>query len=172
MTVAAAPMPAGDEQPAVLRLWDRRAAFAPFAVAGSFSVVAGGLLAAAIAAPAPTRHGVWAAAYLVLVLGVGQVVLAAGQLVLAAEPPSTRAVAVTAALFNGGNVAVLIGVITGHIVVFDAGSVLLLVALLLFGYQVRRAARRGWALHLYRLFIATLAVSIPIGLLITSAAAG
>ncbi len=157
--------------PAVLRLWDRRATFGPFAVVGALSVVAGGLLAAAIAAPMPTRHGVWAAAYLVLVLGVGQIVLGAGQALLAAVPPTAQTVAVTAATFNVANIAILAGIVTDHIIVFDAGALLLLVALVLFLHGVRRAARHGWPLHAYRLFTAALIVSIPIGLLVTTAGA-
>ena len=38
----------------------------PFGIVGVVRVVAGGLVAAATA-PAPTEHGGWAAAYLVLV---------------------------------------------------------------------------------------------------------
>jgi heme/copper-type cytochrome/quinol oxidase subunit 4 len=149
-------------------LWDRRAAFGPFALAGAVSVIAGGLLAA-IAAPAPTRHGVWAVAYLVLVLGISQIVLGAGQALLSSTPWGARMVAVTAAAFNVANIAVLVGVITDHIVVFDAGAVLLAVALVLFLHGVRRSARRSWPLYAYRLFIAVLVVSIPIGLLVTTA---
>ncbi len=161
----------GDWQtpPAALRLWDRRTTFEPFAIVGAVSVVAGGLLAAAIAAPAPTRHGAWAVAYLVLVLGVSQIVLGAGQVLLSSTPPTARMVAVTAVAFNGANIAVLVGVVTNQIVVFDAGAVLLIVALVLFLHGVRHCARRGWPLYAYRLFVAVLVVSIPIGLLLTTA---
>jgi hypothetical protein len=155
--------------PAVLGLWDRRAAWVPFVVAGAAGVLAGGLIAAAIAAPAPTRHGVWTVAYLVLVCGVGQIVLGTGQALLAATPPSARMVAATVAAFNTANIAVLAGVITDHIAVFDAGAALLIVALVLFLSAVRRGARRGWPLHGYRLLIAALLVSIPIGMLLTTA---
>lgn len=152
------------------RLWDRRVAIAPFAVTGAIGVLAGGLLAAAIAAPAPTRHGVWAAAYLVLVLGVAQIVLGVGQAVLAAQPPTARGAAVTAALFNGANIAILVGIVTDRILLFDAGSVLLLLTLVLFLHGVRHSARPGWALYAYRGLVALLMVSIPIGLLITTTA--
>ncbi|HEU4362374.1 MAG TPA: hypothetical protein VFR27_12830 [Mycobacterium sp.] len=157
-------------RPAVFRLWDRRAVFGPFALPGAISVIAGGSLAAAIAAPAPTRHGVWAAAYLVLVLGVGQIVLGIGPALLASTPPSARMVTVTATLFNIANIAILLGIVTNHITVFDAGSLLLLIALALFLHGVWHGARRGWPLYVYRLLVAVLAVSIPIGLLITTAA--
>lgn len=156
--------------PAALRLWDRRAAFLPFAAAGVAGVLAGGLLAAAIAAPAPTRHGVWASAYLVLVIGVGQILLGAGQALLAATPPTARRVAVTAVAYNVANLAILLGIVTGHIIVFDAGSVLLVVALVLFLHGVVHGAQTGWPLQVYRLFVAMLIVSIPIGLVITTAA--
>lgn len=157
--------------PAALRLWDRRAVFGPFAVAGAFSVIAGGLLAAAVAAPAPTRHGVWAAAYLVLVLGVGQLVLGAGQALLAASPPTTRAVTVLVAVFNTANIAILIGIVTEHIIVFDVGAVLLIAALMLCLHGVRQGVHNGWTLYAYRIFIAVLVASIPIGMLLTNVSA-
>lgn len=160
---------AGQTPPAALRLWHRRAVFGPFAVSGAVSVIAGGLLAAAIAAPAPTRHGVWAVAYLVLVLGVGQIILGAGQALLAPTPPTERVVTVTAVAFNAANIAVLIGIVADHVIVFDAGSTLLLVALVLFLRGVRRGTRRGWPLYAYRLFVAVLVLSIPIGVLVTTA---
>lgn len=159
-----------DEQPVALRLWGRREAFAPFAIAGSVGVIAGGLLASVIAAPTPTRHGVWAVAYLVLVLGVGQLVLGAGQALLPAEPASLRAAALTAVLFNTAGLAIMAGVVTGHVAVFAVGAALLFATLLLFLYTVRDAARRTWPLYAYRLFIGALVVSIPIGTFITTAA--
>jgi hypothetical protein len=160
------------QRPAVLALWDQRAAFKPFAVAGAVAIVAGGGLAAAIAAPSPTRHGVWAVAYLVLVLGVGQLVLGAGQALLAAEPLTPGAAALTAAAFNVSGAAIVLGVVTDRIVVFNIGAALLFLVLAWLLYGVRRTARRGWALVAYRGFIAALIVSIPIGMLITTAGRG
>lgn len=154
--------------PTLDRLWDRRAAFTPFAVAGAASVVAGGLVAAAIAAPAPTRHGVWAVAYLVLVLGVSQIALGAGHALLPETPPEARRAVVIAAVFNVANVGVLAGVITGQRIVLGAGCALLVVALGLLLYAVRHGAGRGWALSGYRLIVAVLAVSVPIGLFLST----
>lgn len=160
------------KRPALLRLWDQRATFKPFAVAGAGAIVAGGVLASAIAAPAPTRHGVWAVAYLVLVLGVGQLVIGAGQALLAAAPPTPGRAAITAAAFNVSGAAIVLGVVTDRVVVFEVGSALLFVVLAECLYRVRRSARRGWVLWAYRLFIAALMVSIPIGMLITTAGRG
>jgi len=160
------------KRPVLLQLWDRRAAFKPFAVAGVAAVVAGGGLASAIAAPSPTRHGVWAVAYLVLVLGVGQLVIGAGQALLAAEPPTPGVAAVAAATFNLSGAAIVLGVVTDRIAVFDAGCALLFGVLAWLLYVVRRGARRSWALWGYRAFIAVLTVSIPIGMLVTTAGHG
>lgn len=159
-------------RPALLRLWDQRAAFRPFAVAGAAAIVAGGGLAAAIAAPSPTRHGVWAVAYLVLVLGVGQLLLGAGQALLASEPPPPGSAAAAAVAFNLSGAAIILGVVTDHIVVLDAGSALLFAVLVWLLYGVRRGRRRGWALFGYRAFIAALTVSIPIGMALTTAGHG
>ena len=155
-------------QPAPLRLWDQRAVFRPFAAAGCASIVAGGLLASAIAAPAPTRHGVWSVAYLVLVLGVGQLMLGAGLALLATAPPGRRTVGAIALAFNIAGVAIVLGIVTDHVVVFDAGSALLLGALVVLLSGVRRSTYRGWTLHVYRGLIALLIVSIPIGAYLTT----
>lgn len=155
---------------ALIRLWDRRAVFGPFALAGLTAVLAGGIVAAVIAAPAPTRHGTWAAAYLVLVLGLSQLALGAGQALLAAAPPTPRHTLVTAALFNLANLGVIAGVLSDRVSVLDAGSALLFVALGLFLYGVRRSDGPRWPLFAYRGVLIVLAVSIPIGLLVTTVA--
>ncbi|PQM53442.1 MULTISPECIES: hypothetical protein [Mycolicibacter] len=156
-------------RPALLQLWEQWAAFKPFAVAGASAIVAGGAIAAAIAAPAPTRHGVWAVAYLVLVLGAGQLVIGSGQALLPTTSPSPREATLGAAAFNLSGAAIVVGVVTDHIAVFYAGSGLLFIVLAWWLYRVRRSTRRGWALLTYRLFLAALVVSIPIGMAITTA---
>lgn len=160
----------GQVPAAVTRLWDRRAVFLPFALAGLTAVLAGGIVAAVIAAPAPTRHGTWAAAYLVLVLGLSQLALGAGQALLAAAAPSARHTAVTAALFNVANLGVIAGVLSDRVAVLDAGSALLFVALGFFLYGVRRSDGPRLPLLAYRGVLIVLAVSIPIGLLVTTVA--
>ncbi len=59
---------------------------APAAAVGAASVVVGGLVAA-VTATAPSEHGAWLAAYLVLGCGVAQIALAAGQALLATGSP-------------------------------------------------------------------------------------
>ncbi len=156
-------------RPVVLQLWEQWAAFKPFAVAGATAIVVGGVIAAAIAAPAPTRHGVWAVAYLVLVLGAGQLAIGAGQALLPATSPSPREATLGAAAFNLSGAAIVVGVVTDHVAVFYAGSALLFAVLARWLYRVRRSTRRGWGLLTYRLFLAALVVSIPIGMAITTA---
>ena len=156
-------------RPVLLQLWEQWAAFKPFAVAGATAIVVGGAIAAAIAAPAPTRHGVWAVAYLVLVLGAGQLAIGAGQALLPAISPSPREATLGAAAFNLSGAAIVVGVVTDHVAVFYAGSALLFAVLAWWLYRVRRSTRRGWALLTYRLFLAALVVSIPIGMAITTA---
>lgn len=159
-------------RPLLLQLWQQRAAFKPFAVAGIVAVLAGGALAAAIAAPAPTRHGVWAVAYLVLVLGAGQLAIGAGQALLPTAPPSPREAALSATAFNLSGAAVVVGVVTDRVALFHAGSALLCAVLAWWLYRARRSTRLGCILLAYRLFLAALVVSIPIGMLITTAGRG
>ncbi len=135
----------------------------PFVTVGAACVVCGGLVAAATA-PAPSEHGSWAAAYLVLVAGVTQIALGAGRVLLAPAPAFGRRVAAEFAAWNGGNAAVLAGTLAGTVAAVDAGSVLLVLTLALLAWDVRGARRGGgWWLRLYWLLIGLLLVSVPIG---------
>ena len=107
-----------------------------------------------------------------LVLGVGQLVIGAGQAMLAAKPLAPGMAAVTAAAFNVSGAAIVLGVVTDRLVVFEAGAALLFVVLVWLLYGARRGAQGGWTLFGYRLFLAALIVSIPIGMLITTAGRG
>lgn len=141
----------------------------PFAAVGGACVIAGGLVAAATA-PAPSEHGTWASAYLVLVAGVAQLALGVGQALLAPSPPSRHVVVVECTVWNAGNTAVLAGTLLSLVPLVDAGGVLLVLALSLLTLEVRGAGRRGgWGLRLYRLLVAVVLVSIPIGLLLARA---
>ncbi|GGX98123.1 hypothetical protein [Streptomyces anandii] len=149
---------------------DRRFAMAPFAAPGIACVVAGGLVAAATA-PAPSTHGSWAAAYLVLVAGVAQVALGWGQAALAPRPPARGRVLAQAGTWNLGNAAVLIGTLTGVLTLVDLGGVVLVAGLALLADAVRGGVRHGaqsrrWQLYGFRLLVVVLLVSVPTGLVL------
>ena len=144
----------------------RLSAALPFGVVGGACIVTGGMVAA-VTASAPTEHGTWAVAYLVLIGGVAQIGLGVGQALLAPSPPSWRVVAVEFAAWNAGNAAVIAGTLLGAIPVVDTGGALLVIALGFLAYQVRGSAwRRSWAMRSYWLLIAIVLVSVPVGLVL------
>lgn len=133
-----------------------------FALVGSGAIVAGGLVAAATG-PSGFARGSWVAAYLVLVVGAAQVVLGAGQVLLTDSPPSSARRAWLLLAYNLANIMVLTGTLIGSVVVVTGGSVVLLAALVGFWASVGRSRRRWWHLALYRVLVAALALSVPIG---------
>lgn len=137
----------------------------PFLAVGTACVIAGGFVAA-VSAHAPTEHASWAAAYLVLVAGVAQVALGTGQALLARRGPSACLVVGELLAWNLGNAAVIAGTVSGVLPVTDAGGALLVVALAMLLAATRRPRRVGWPLALYRTLIATVVVSIPVGLVL------
>lgn len=149
-------------------LAERRSEVLPFAVVGLACLVAGGLVAAATA-PAPSEHGTWAAAYLVLVGGVAQAGLGLGQATFAAHL-SARIIAAEVIGWNVGNAAVLAGAPLGSTALVDLGGVLLVVTLGLLARGLRPAklqaapALHRWYLFGYRLLVLVLLVSVPVGL--------
>lgn len=151
----------------------RRRELLPFVRTGVLCVIAGGLVAA-VTAPAPTEHGTWVAAYLVLVGGVAQVGLALGQAMFTTRT-STRVIAVQAVGWNVGNAAVIVGTLLGVTALVDLGGAFLVTALVLLGRGVSPARARPadsgakWSLHGYRLLVLILLVSIPIGLVLARA---
>lgn len=142
----------------------RRSAGLPFAALGAVGIVAGGLVAA-VTSVAPSEHGVWAAAYLVLVAGVAQAALGVSQALLAPRPPAPRLVAMQVITWNVGDAAVLTGTLAGVVPVVDAGGALLVLALalLLWGVRAARPAR-SWLRWAFRALVVALLVSVPIGL--------
>lgn len=141
----------------------------PFVAIGAACIVAGGMVAA-LTARNPTESATWAAAYLVLVAGVAQLALGTGQALLAGEPLPPRVVTAECLLWNCANTAVLAGTLLGVEPLIDAGGGLLVVALALFAHRARDATGRArWLLLTYRLLVAVLLVSIPIGLLLARA---
>lgn len=135
-----------------------------FCVIGLVCIVMGGLVAA-VTSPLGLQHGSWAAAYLVLVGGVAQGGLGIGQHFLAPRAPDKRVVGVELAAWNSGGLAVIGGTVVGNPWIVDLGGLLLAVALICM-IAVTRDARPGsrvlaWG---YRILLAVIIISIPIGL--------
>jgi hypothetical protein len=104
-------------------------------------------MVAAVTAPAPTQTGTWAAAYLVLVVGVAQLALGAGQALLASMALRSRLVLAELVLWNVANGAVLAGTLVGVQSLIDAGGGLLVVArprCSESGSAAGESARVGW----------------------------
>lgn len=138
-----------------------------FAHVGLIAVVAGGLVAA-VTGPTGFTDGSWVAAYLVLVAGVAQVGLGVGQALLAAVPPSRRRRGWQLVVYNVANTAVLLGTLIESVAVVVAGGVLLLLALALFLAAVRRPRTYAWHLAIYRILLAILGVSVPVGIALSA----
>lgn len=142
-------------------------------VAGYACIVAGGLVAA-VTGPLGLAHGSWAAAYLVLVGGVGQLTLGWVPGVLG-RPTAGRSAWAVVVAWNAGNLLVLAGTIGGVTLGVDAGSVLLAGALVLAlvalsGWRGGLPAERpGWIVLLgwaYLCLLLLLVVSIPVGIVL------
>lgn len=150
---------------------DRLRASLPLLAAGVACIIGGGAVAAAVA-PAPTEHGVWAVAYLVLVGGIGQLALGLGQSLLAPTVPGQRSLLAQLLGWNAGNALVIAGTILGASLAVDVGGALLVVVLVLASLGVRGAHRTHgglvarWPLHAFRIVLLVLLVSIPIGLVL------
>ncbi|MCT2030368.1 hypothetical protein M3E10_08325 [Dietzia cinnamea] len=137
-----------------------------FVLVGLTAIIAGGLVAA-VTGPTGFDEGSWVAAYLVLVAGVAQVGLGVGQALLTDGTLSGGRRVVQLLAYNLANSAVLAGTLTGSVVAVTVGGVLLLVSLMLFLATVRRPHSRTWYLVLYRSVIAILAVSVPVGVVLS-----
>lgn len=134
----------------------------PFVWVGAAAIVAGGLIAGAIAHD-PSRHWVWLVAYLVLVCGVAQCILGVGQAMLAPRAPGYIRLWGEWALFNLGNLAVIVGTLMQRFVVVVVGTVALLLALALFMYAIRKAARTRLR-RVYEIVLAIVTLGALVGL--------
>lgn len=86
----------------------------PFAWLGIAAVITGGLVAAAVA-HAPVQKLVWMSAYLVLIVGVAQIVFGAGQAALSSPVASPGWIAGEWIVFNLGNAGVIAGTLAGRL---------------------------------------------------------
>jgi len=143
---------------------------------GAVGIIAGGLVAAATAR-SPSENASWAAAYLVLVVGVAQIALAAGQAVFSADPLTGRAVGLEAGGWNAANALVIAGTLAGIDVIVYIGGALLVVALAAFAYAVRGTGgfapplherHMRWMLYAFRAIVLLLLVSVPIGIVLAT----
>ncbi len=134
-------------------------------VLGGLSVVAGGLLAA-VTGPLALEHGSWAAAYLVLVCGVASVTVGSAQTWLVATRGSSNAAAAEVLAWVAGNAGVLVGTLVGSSTVVVVGGSLLVLSLLVALAAARRVRHEllGWA---YRAVLVVVALSIPVGLVLS-----
>lgn len=133
----------------------------PFVWLGIAAIIAGGLVAAAVA-HAPIQKLVWMSAYLVLVVGVAQIVLGAGQAWLSERPPLLGWVAGEWVVFNLGNAGVIAGTLAGSFGWVAAGTVLFALGIALFLLGTR-GVRSGWLLG-YRVLLGLVFLSSLAGL--------
>lgn len=144
----------------------------PFVAAGATAVVLGGLLAA-VTGPLAIARGSWAAAYLVLVIGVAQIAFGVGRTWLSVEPTrSSNRRWVELATWNIGSLAVLVGSLLGEMWLVATGALTLLVSLGSWaGYAWGRRSEQRAAATAYLLFVAFLAASVLVGLGLSAARA-
>lgn len=143
-----------------------------FVVCGGSLIVAGGVVAAVNSA-APFAHGSWLAAYLVLVGGTAQILLAGGRAALVSGADRPGGLRLRLLLWNFGSLAVPAGVLADTAGWVTAGSVALLLALALFaqaGLTAGRARRRGRIAYLA--LVVGLAASVVVGSALADAAPG
>ena len=139
---------------------------------GAAAVVAGGGLSAASASHASYLTS-WATAYLVLVVGAVQIALGLGVDHLTARRPPMRPLMVAFLLFNIGNAATIGGTVAkhtagGNTLLVDFGGFLIVLAMLLFIYLVRGAAKTKWLLG-FRVLVSLVLLSSLIGLFLAAA---
>lgn len=134
----------------------------PFAALGAGAIVAGGLVAAVVAHH-PAEHPVWMSAYLVLIVGVAQIVFGAGQAWLSAGVPGPRLRAGEWIVFNLGNLGVIIGTLCEQFALVLVGTVLFACGIALFLLATRGGPRRGW-LMAYRTVLGLVFASSLAGL--------
>jgi len=146
-------------------LLERLTAARWFVATALLAMIAGGLIAA-VTAHAPARLVVWMVAYLVLVVGVAQMVLGLGQALLPQRLPSSSWRAGEWLLFNAGNAGVVVGTLLGAAALVSLGTALFIIALVLFFLGVARA-QGGWLLRIYQGLLAIVCIGALVGLLLS-----
>ncbi len=129
---------------------------------GVAAIIAGGLVAAAVARH-PAEHPVWASAYLVLIVGLAQIVFGAGQGWLSERLPSRGWIVGEWTVFNLGNAGVIAGTLLGSFEAVLAGTALFAAGIALFLLGTRGRVWRGWLLG-YRILLGLVLLSSLAGL--------
>jgi len=145
---------------------DRHRSALPFLVIGIAAILAGGLIAAAVA-HAPSRNMVWMVAYLVLVVGLAQAAFGAGQAALATKRVPLLMVIIELLLFNVGNAGVIAGTLAGTFMPVIVGTILLLLGLGLFYYRSRGDGRERLR-YGYQALLALIAIGALVGLTLSA----
>jgi hypothetical protein len=134
----------------------------PFVAPGVAAIVAGGLVAAAVAHH-PAEHPVWMSAYLVLIVGIAQIVFGAGQAWLSERMPPVGWIAGEWIVFNLGNVGVIAGTLLGSFDAVLVGTLLFAAGIVAFLLGTRGPMRGGW-LSAYRILLGLVFLSSLAGL--------
>lgn len=133
---------------------------------GGAAIIAGGLVAAAVARN-PARYLVWMSAYLVLIVGVAQCVFGVGQALLSQHAPSRALVWSEWTVFNLGNAGVIAGTLLGRFGLVLAGTLLFVAGIVLFLVGTRGSWRAGW-LAGYRILLGLILASSLVGLVLSA----
>lgn len=135
----------------------------PLLVAGTVSIVAGGVVAA-VTGPTGWRDGSWVAAFLVLVAGVAQVALAVGQDALAVRAVTPSVATAECAMWNVGCLTVIAGTLLSQPALVAIGSAPLVATLVVSSRVARGPLRRRRLALAYRTLVVVLLASIPVGI--------
>lgn len=131
--------------------------------AGFAAIVVGGLVAA-VSDPLDLYRGSWLAGYLVLVAGAAQVAMGAARHVQNRQ--SSRRGWTQFGCWNAGSASVVLGTLNSLPALVDVGSAFLVASLALAITATRNPPVRSW-LPAYRVLLGILAVSIPIGVVLS-----
>lgn len=139
---------------------------------GIACIIVGGLVAA-VTDPLALDRGSWAAAYLVLVAGVAQAAMGIARMLWPTDSGSGQSSAngwPQFAFWNIGNAGVIVGTLLGTPLVVFMSSVLLVaaLALALVATAHSKTTTTRKLLITYRAFLFILAVSIPVGIVLSA----
>ncbi|MGH8279001.1 MAG: hypothetical protein ACRETQ_05495 [Gammaproteobacteria bacterium] len=137
----------------------------PFLITGGLAIIVGGLVAAAVAHQ-PTQHLVWMAAYLVLIVGVAQMVFGGGQAWLSADTLRPAWRASEWIIYNLGNAGVIAGTLADLPSLVVVGTVLFIIGVALFLVHTRARTHIRWLIG-YRILLGLVFLTSLVGLVLT-----